>query len=163
WLNSCLKGETQKPLPNLANALIGIRAQWPDHFQFDEMLCAPMLMKSLVGENSFTPRPVTDIDVGILQEQLQHAGLKRIAKDVAHQATDIAAHEKRFHPVRDYLEDLEWDQTERLDTFLSAYFGADETAYTKNIGKMFILSMVARILKPGCKADHLPVIEGPQG
>jgi len=163
WLDSCIKSETNKPIPNLANALRGIRVQWPDHIQFDEMLCVPMLMQSLVGENHFVPRPMTDVDVGLLQELLQHAGLKRIAKDIVHQATDIAAHEKRFHPVRDYLETLEWDGTERLDGFLPAYFGADETDYTKNIGRMFVVSMVARVLKPGCKADHLLVIEGPQG
>jgi predicted P-loop ATPase len=163
WLDSCIKGETQKPLPILANVLIGIRAQWSDHFQFDEMLCAPMLMRSLVNENDFTPRAVTDVDVGVLQELLQHAGLKRIAKDVAHQATDICAHENRFHPVRDYLESLDWDGKQRLDVFLPTYFGAEENDYTANIGKMFLISMVARILRPGCKADHLIVFEGPQG
>jgi hypothetical protein len=113
WLAACIKGETGKPLAVLASVLIGLRAQWPDHFHFDEMLCAPMLMQPLDNEIDFEPRPVTDIDVGLVQEQLQHAGLKRLARDVMHQAVDIRAHECSFHPVRDYLESIEWDGTSR--------------------------------------------------
>jgi predicted P-loop ATPase len=163
WLDACIKGDAGKPLPVLANVLIGLRAQWPNHFHYDEMLCAPVLMKPLAGENDFAPRPVTDVDVGRVQEQLQHVGLKRIAKDVVHQAVDIRAHECRFHPVRDYLEGLEWDRTPRLTKLLPTYFGAEASPYVQTIGKMFLTSMVARIFKPGCKADHLLVIEGSQG
>ena len=163
WLDDCIQGENSQPLSVLANVLIGLRAQWPDYFCLDEMLRATVLAKSLTGENSFTPRPVTDVDVGLVQEQLQHAGLKRLAKDVVHQAVDIYAHERRFHPVRDYLEQLEWDETPRLTKLLPAYFGAELSPYAETIGRMFLISMVARIVKPGCKADHVVVLEGPQG
>jgi predicted P-loop ATPase len=127
------------------------------------MLCAPMLMCSLVGENDFTPHPVTDVDVTLLQELLQHAGLKRIAKDTVHQAVDVCAYEHRFHPVRDYLDDLQWDPTPRLTKLLPTYFGAEPSPYVETIGRMFAVSMVARIHCPGCKADHMIVLEGPQG
>jgi predicted P-loop ATPase len=165
WLDTCIKGDGKsgKPLPILANVMIGLRANWPDHHQLDEMLCAPVLMKSLDREPSFTPRPVTDVDVGFLQEQLQQAGLKSIPKDTVHQAVDMIASERSFHPVREYLRDLEWDGEKRLKHLLSKYFGAEPSAYVRAIGRMFLVSMVARIMKPGCKADHMLVIEGPQG
>src|SRR5262249_24415851 len=65
WLADCIHGggKNPKPLPVLANALIGLRAQWPDAVALDEMLCAPMLMQPLAGENDFAPRPLTDVDV----------------------------------------------------------------------------------------------------
>jgi predicted P-loop ATPase len=153
--------EGWKAASSVANALIGLRAVWPDALAYDEMLCAPMLMQALKGENGFEPRPLTDVDVGIMQEVLQHRGLKRIGKDAMHQAVDIRAHERRFHPVRRYLEGLEWDGAER--PLFSTYFGAEETPYVKAIGRMFLIAMVARIYQPGCKADYMPVIEGPQG
>ena len=59
--------------PVLANALIGMREMWPDAIAYDEMLCAPMLHAAAQGENDFTPRPLTDIDVGVMQERLQQA------------------------------------------------------------------------------------------
>ena len=128
------------------------------------MLCAPVLLKPLDGANSFTTRTVTDIDVGIVQERLQSLGLKRVAKDTVHQAIDVRSHERRFHPVRDYLDALAWDGTSRVPSGYSRPTSEPTTSsYTATIGQMFLISMVARIQKPGCKVDHLPVIEGVQG
>ena len=165
WLSQCIRtgGKNSKPLPVLANALIGVRAVWPDAIAYDEMQCAPMLMQPLQGENDLTPRPLTDIDVGIMQDRLQHLGLKRVGKDTVHQAVDLRASECSFHPVRKYLDGLAWDGTPRMAKLFTKYFGAEPRPYTEAIGRMFLVSMVARIYRAGCKADHMVVIEGPQG
>ena len=163
WLADCINGENGKPLPILANALIGLRNELPEALAFDEMTRVPMLMRSLTGENNFRLRRCTDVDAGIMQERLQHCGLKRLSKDVTHQAIEIRAHECPFHPIRDYLESLTWDGTARIARLFPKYFGSEDTEYAQKIGAMFLISMVARIFEPGCKADHLPVIEGPQG
>lgn len=163
WLKDCILNGFGKPLPNLANALTVLRAVLPNSFAYDEMLCAPMLMKAVADESGFGPRPLTDVDVGVIQERLQTLGLDRIGKDTMHQAIDVRAYECRFNPVRDYLEELEWDGTERLTGLFPVYFGAELSPYTERVGLMFLVSMVARIFDPGCKADHMPIIEGPQG
>jgi len=134
-----------------------------DAFAYDEMLCAAMLMHPITDEESKLKRPVTDIDVSSLQEWLQLAGLPNVGKETAHQAVDLRARECAFHPVRDYLAGLRWDGTPRMKGWLATYLGAERSPYTDRIGRMFLISMVARILEPGCKADHMLVLEGLQG
>jgi len=163
WLDECIPAPNGSPLPILANALIGLRAMLPDAFGYDEMAHIPVLRHSLDPERSFQLRAVTDMDVSIVQDRLQHAGLKQLGREVVHQAVMHRAHECRFHPVRDWLNSLEWDGKHRLAYLFSEYFGSEATAYAAEIGRMFIISMVARIYQPGCKADHLPVLEGRQG
>ena len=128
------------------------------------MLCVTMLMRSLDRRRTgFSPRPCTDVDVGVVQERLQHLGLTRLSRDVIHQAVDIRAAECRFHPVRAYLSGLNWDGRPRISTLFATYFGAEATDYAKAISAMFLVGMAARIFEPGCKADHMVVLEGPQG
>jgi hypothetical protein len=165
WLDACIKSENGTPLSIFANAMVGMRADpaLSEIVAYDEMLRAPVLMRPLEATSGFEPRPVTDTDVSQIQEYLQNGGLTRLTKDMAHQAVDLRAEERAFHPVRDYLTALKWDETKRLRVFFSAYFGAEDSDYTEAIGTMFMVAMVARIFKPGCKSDHLPVLEGPQG
>jgi predicted P-loop ATPase len=163
WLADCIRGETGKPLPVLASALVGLRAVMPETFAYDEMLCAPVLLRTLEKTNQFQPRPCTDVDVGIVQERLQRLGLKRISHDVVHQAINVRSYECRYHPVRDYLGALEWDGRQRVETLFTAYLGAESSDYARAISSMFLVAMVARIYEPGCKADYMVVLEGAQG
>jgi predicted P-loop ATPase len=165
WLRECLLS-AGKPIPNLANAALALRSDpaFKGMFAFDEMLSAAVLLRPLDEPvDGFKPRPVTDVDVGKLQELMQKVALLRLSKDTAHQAVDIVAHQLRFHPVRSYLGDLTWDGTPRLRDWLTAYLGAETTPYTEQIGNMFLVSMVARIFEPGAKVDHMLVLEGQQG
>ena len=153
-------------MPVLANALTALRNDPAlcKCFAFDEMLRAPLLVRPLPGgDNDHIVRPVSDVDVSSLQEYLQHAGFCRLAKDVTHQAVDVRAQERAFHPVRDYLHALTWDRRPRVETWLSDYLGAERTPYTAGIGRMFLVAMVGRIFHPGCKADYMLVLEGEQG
>lgn len=165
WLSRCLSGG--RVLNNLASALRALRDDpaVADCFAYDEMLRMPLLTKPLPGmdQEPIVPRPITDADVSALQEWLQNAGLERLGKDIAHQAVDKRAHERSFHPVRDYLDGLRWDGKPRLGSWLSNYLGAEQTPNSEGIGAMFLIALVARIYEPGCKADFMMILEGAQG
>jgi predicted P-loop ATPase len=109
------------------------------------------------------PRPVIDEDVTQIQAYLQHAGMHRLGKDPVHQAVDRHAHDRSFHKLRDWLKSLVWDGRPRLEKWLVTYLGADDTPYHRGIGKMFLIAMAARDFEPGCQADYVLILQGPQG
>jgi predicted P-loop ATPase len=169
WLGRCLKSDTGKPLPVVANALEALRSDQAirDAFALDEMARVPVLMHP-IGDQfgtgaKFEPRAASDNDIIDLQNWLQRAGLPRISKETVRDAVNVRAAECAFHPVLDYLDSLEWDGQPRLGVWLTTKLGAEATPYTSAVGAMFLISMVARIYEPGCKADHMIVLEGPQG
>jgi hypothetical protein len=94
---------------------------------------------------------------------VQRDYLFKPSKDDFDRIVLAAARRKRFHPVRDYLDGLEWDGIERLDEWLTAYGGADDDAFTRAVGRIVLIAAVRRIRDPGCKFDEMLVIEGEQG
>ena len=71
--------------------------------------------------------------------------------------------EKRYHPIKNYLKSLNWDGTNRLDTILIDYLGAEDTPYVRAISRKTFVAAVARIFRPGIKFDTILVLCGEQG
>ncbi|MFO7853935.1 MAG: VapE family protein, partial [Paracoccaceae bacterium] len=109
-----------------------------------------------------SPRPWEDADDIRAAEWLQLRGIN-VAPAVVSRAVGAVARELRIHPVRDWLDALRWDGTPRIETWTSAYLGAEPTRFHHAVGALWLISAVARIYRPGVKADHMLILEGPQG
>lgn len=83
--------------------------------------------------------------------------------EMVSRAVDEVARENTYHPVRDWLRSLQWDRRPRCDRMLSEIFGAEDNQVNRIIGSKWLISAVARVMRPGCQADHLLILEGPQG
>lgn len=69
-----------------------------------------------------------------------------------------------FHPVRQYLTSLTWDGESRVDTWLKDYLHArGPEPYLSDVSRKILLAMIARVIVPGIKFDHIPILEGIQG
>jgi hypothetical protein len=150
WLQFCQRDRKGNPLCNLANAMLALRNDPAvvGMLAHDEMFCGEVLIREIGAKiNLVVPRPVRDVDVTAIQEWLQLNGLPIIGQDTMHKAIDQCADEHRFHPVRNYLNSLQWDGQQRVDTWLNAYLGAELTEYTTAIGRNV----------PGrCRGAHFP-------
>lgn len=93
---------------------------------------------------------------------LAHVGFEP-SKGAVVDAVATVAERASVHPVRAYLESLVWDGEERLPTFLANYFGARPGLYTAGIGVCWMISCVARVMRPGVQVDYMIGLEGPQG
>ena len=86
------------------------------------------------------------------------------APEKRREAVLVAAMERAFHPIRDYLTNLPaWDGVERLDTLLIDKLQADNNAYVRAVTRKTLVAAVARIFEPGVKFDEMLVLVGMQG
>ena len=74
------------------------------------------------------------------------------------------ADDRRFHPLRDYLDSLPaWDGVKRVEDVFIRYLKADDTEYIRTVTRKTFAAAVARIYVPGIKFDCVPVLDGDQG
>lgn len=109
------------------------------------------------------PRQIDDSDGTLATGWLESQDLHRINVGTVKDCLVTVAKARTFNPLVDWLQGIEWDGTERIGKWLSYYLGAEPTDYTVSIGPKFLISAVARALRPGSKVDTMLILEGPQG
>ena len=131
-------------------------------FAFDEFACRSLVTGPLPWNDREDIRSHTDDDDAGLRWYLETI-YKITGKEKVADALSLAARDQKINKVKDYLDALAWDGEKRLDTLLSVYLGAEDTAYSRAVIRKSLAAAVARIYEPGKKYDYMPILSGPQG
>lgn len=100
-------------------------------------------------------------DAGLRHYLEQEHGIYHRSK--TDDAVSQIALDKKFHPVREYLDALEWDKVERLDTLFIDYLGAEDSELNRAVTRKAFTAGVARIYHPAIKFDYMTTLYGKQG
>jgi predicted P-loop ATPase len=166
WRDALLLNLNGTVKPVLANAIIALRSapEWAGVLGYNEFAHFTVLQRPppWMEPDAATPADWAPNDDILTTDWLHHQGIF-ISSDVTGQAVEAVARDHPFHPVRTYLKSLTWDGTPRLQAWLADYLGADPSPYTSAVGSRWMISAVARVFEPGCKADCCLILEGVQG
>lgn len=126
------------------------------------------MYKGKIRQNLFTQRPMignknmNDTDEAKIRHYIELRYGINHRKNIT-DAITIVLDQNQFHPVRDYLNSLEWDGIERVDRLLIDMLGADNTEYVKTVTRKTLIGAVERVMHPGCKFDTMLILTGAQG
>lgn len=113
----------------------------------------------MIGDEACEPNK-TDMKIA---NYFQHnLGFDKVTDRLIHNCVLSLARTNKRSPFLDYIKRLEWDGVSRLDTWLSEYWGVENTPYTSEIGSKWLISACARLDKPGTKLDWIMIVIGPQ-
>ena len=188
WRHQLITNDKGAPRDIVANAAIIIRSdpRFVDRLRFDELHQAPFA-RDMPWHRGSQWWPWSDVDDTELAHWCQLRGVILKPATCAAAVEMVASHH-RHHAVREFLDGLIWDRTPRLDMWLETYLGAridfqtldadlseDDlnreeptpsekyATYLRSVGPKWMIAAVARVYRPGCKVDHVIVLEGPQG
>lgn len=132
-------------------------------FAWDAFKLRVMLMRQPPwASGSWEPRVLQDRDYSEAVMWLEAKHMSPKASNIAAVIQTIAERAS-FDRLREYLGGIEWDRKPRLKSWMTYYLGVEDTEYARTVGLRWLISSVARGLKPGCKVDTMPILEGPQG
>lgn len=164
-----VKNRDDKIIPNLANACLLTSQAFPGTFRLNTLtgktevhtaLPSPITGQPMAQDG---PRELVDSDYTAVSAALARShGLSFSIQQIS-AAIEATAQENAYHPIRDYLNGLTWDGVPRLEHWLHDFLGAEDNEYTAGVGRLFMIAMVARIMRPGCKNDYVLILEGAQG
>jgi predicted P-loop ATPase len=172
WQDDLLCTERGEPRDCLANGALILRKDpaFTGKIRFDEHRGTP-LCRDMPWRPNSDWHEWSNADDLRLADWCQIHGVP-LKPSTCADAVMVVADENRFHPIREYLDGLAWNGMPRLDTWIETYLRAtvpdgeeDEAKriYVREVGRRWLISAVARVYKPGCKADCALILEGPQG
>ena len=88
-----------------------------------------------------------------------------VSKDVVNDCVTAHAKAHAHNVLSDFAMQCaeQWDGVPRIDRAMATYWGARDDGASRAVGRVFLMSLAARALDPGCKVDTALLLIGGQG
>jgi hypothetical protein len=150
-----VKAGTFRVAKTLANAMLAI--------EVTGFICSfNVFTGKYIVETAKGPGELSDQLVTMIRQQMLNEYGFDPTKAHIRDAIEGMCLDRQYNPVTDWLGGLVWDGVRRLDSWLTRYCGAADTVLNRAIGRKVLCAMVRRARRPGCKFDHVMVLEGPE-
>lgn len=106
---------------------------------------------------------IHDLHISSLRYYLSRIHDFEPAKGIVGEACYLVSKKSAYHPIKRYIEKEEWDGINRIDTWLHKTVMCEDNVYTRDVSKKILIAIVNRVYNPGCKFDHMLILEGDQG
>lgn len=151
-----------KQLVHNFEVVMDMDSRFAGKIRLNEFAQQPYLYGSVPWENENNCRAWSSHDDSALFSLIQaDYGLKS-RQDFADALKNVSMRNK-FHPVRELLDSLTWDGKEHIRGLLPEYLGAEDSDYTYQVMRLWMLGAVSRVYKPGSKFDYTMILQGSQG
>jgi len=145
------KGKYVSSAGNL-NLIFANDPRLKDAFKLNDFDGKRYTVKSLPWRKITTPEDIKNVDYSGVRNYIEDiygiTGVQKIEDSLS-----LEFERQSFHPVKDYLNSLEWDGVARIDEFLIKYFGTTDDIYHREALRKMMCGAVARIFRPGTKFD----------
>jgi predicted P-loop ATPase len=161
WEAKLVCSDTGKPKPLLENVRLALENSIEfvglAFDEFTEKISRPVTLPWLAKTKTWSDSDSVELSAWLQRKRIE------VSSAIAFEGVRLVAERNPYHPVKNYLNSLVWDGERRLDTWLIRYAGAKGTNYVSRVGRCWLISAVARIFEPGCKADAALLLIGPEG
>lgn len=152
--------EDGRPHENLDNVVRVLET----HPQLKGTIWYDTFYQRIFRERNGKTVPWSDVDDSELTLFLQRImGMTKIGSTLTHEAAHYVGMQNQKNEVQEWMSSLQWDQTPRLASMMVDGFGCNPSEYLSRVGTCWMISIAARVFRPGCKVDTVPVFEGGQG
>lgn len=171
WKALFIRNQEGVPRNLLSNFIVLMRHH-PDmrgRLAYDERSQKSIVMSPLPWDRkgAVYPRDIENIDVIDAVNwvsTLPSGAIPTNGRAEVNAAMEKAAHDTKIDEVRHWIHTLPpWDGKPRLSELFIRACGAVDDEYHRAVARTFLISMIARGLRPGCKADTMPILCGKQG
>jgi predicted P-loop ATPase len=165
WMGRLELTSEGKPFKNIANVVrvLEYHPEFNKAIAWNESTQRFVALRPTCAGRIPAGTALTDYHILELTVWIQSHTDVKVGEKVVNSAVETVGMRYAFHPIRDYLNGLKHDGVKRVDGWLTKYLGVKQTAYTDAVGRAWLVSAIARVMRPGCKADCGLILEGDTG